>query len=46
MPVDLINGTDQLRQWVEKRGSEEEYQAIMKKNQEKYLEERKSILIY
>jgi uncharacterized protein YbbC (DUF1343 family) len=46
VPVDLINGTDELRLWVEKRGSEEEYQAIMRPNQEKYLEERKSILLY
>jgi hypothetical protein len=46
MPVDLINGTDELRLWVEKRGSEEEYQGIMKKNQAEFLEQRKSILIY
>jgi hypothetical protein len=46
MPVDLINGTDALRLWVEKRGSEDEYQEIMKKNQETFLEQRKSILIY
>ena len=45
-PVDLINGTDQLRLWVEKYGSEDEYQAIMKPNQKEFLEQRKSILIY
>jgi uncharacterized protein YbbC (DUF1343 family) len=45
-PVDLINGTDQLRLWVEKRGSEDEYQAIMAKGQSEFLEARKSILIY
>jgi uncharacterized protein YbbC (DUF1343 family) len=46
MPVDLINGTDELRHWVEKNGSEEEYQAIMSKNQARYANERSSILIY
>jgi uncharacterized protein YbbC (DUF1343 family) len=46
MPVDLINGTDELRSWVEKRGSDEEYEAIMKKNQAQFIEERRSILIY
>lgn len=45
-PVDLINGTDKLRHWVEKNGNEDEYQAIMKENQEQFLEQRKSILIY
>lgn len=46
VPVDLINGTDELRLWVEKRGSEAEYQAIMAKNQESYREQRRSILLY
>lgn len=45
-PVDLINGTDKLRLWVEKDGTEEEYQAIMKENQAEWLEQRKSCLIY
>lgn len=45
-PVDLINGTDALRLWVEKRGSEEEYQAIMSKGQKEYQDQRSSILIY
>lgn len=46
VPVDLINGTDELRHWVEKRGSEEDYQGIMKKNQSSWQEDRKSILLY
>jgi uncharacterized protein YbbC (DUF1343 family) len=46
VPVDLINGTDELRLWVEKRGSEEEYQAIMNKGQLEWQEQRKSCLIY
>jgi hypothetical protein len=46
VPVDLINGTDELRHWVEKRGSEDEYQAMMKKGQAEWQEQRKSILLY
>ncbi len=45
-PVDLINGTDELRFWVEKNGNEDEYQAIMKKGQSEWQEQRKSCLIY
>ncbi len=46
VPVDLINGTDELRHWVEKRGSEDEYQGIMQKGQKEFQEQRRSILIY
>ena len=45
-PVDLINGTDELRHWVEKRGNDDDYQGIMIKNQDQWLEQRKSCLIY
>jgi len=45
-PVDLINGTDKLRHWVEKRGNEDDYQVIMKENQEDFLGQRASILLY
>jgi uncharacterized protein YbbC (DUF1343 family) len=46
IPVDLVNGTNELRLWVEKNGTEEEYQAIMQKGQAEWLEQRKSCLIY
>lgn len=45
-PADLINGTDKLRLWVEKKGNEDEYQAIMKPHQDEFQDQRKSILIY
>jgi hypothetical protein len=45
-PVDLINGTDKLRHWVEKRGSEEEYQTIMQDGQAEYRELRLENLLY
>lgn len=46
VPVDLINGTDALRLWVEKNGNEDDYQAIMRPGQEEFLEQRKSCLLY
>ena len=46
VPVDLINGTDKLRFWVEKNGTEDEYQSIMSENQTEWLEQRKTCLIY
>jgi uncharacterized protein YbbC (DUF1343 family) len=46
VPVDLINGTDKLRLWVENYGSEEEYQSIMRPQQQEFQEQRNSILLY
>jgi uncharacterized protein YbbC (DUF1343 family) len=46
IPVDLINGTDKLRHWIEKDGSEEEYQHLMQEGQQEWLEQRQSCLIY
>ena len=45
-PVDLINGTDRLRLWVEKNGNLEEYEEISNTGQKTYLEQRKEILLY
>jgi uncharacterized protein YbbC (DUF1343 family) len=45
-PVDLINGTDKLRQWVENYGNEAQYQAIMREGQSEFLQQRQQILIY
>jgi uncharacterized protein YbbC (DUF1343 family) len=46
MPIDLINGTDKLRLWVEKNGSRSEYEVIMKDGLADYMAKRKEILIY
>lgn len=46
MPIDLINGTDKLRLWVEKNGSRSEYETIMKDGFADYEAKRKEILIY
>lgn len=45
-PVDMINGTDKLRHWYEKNGNTEELNTIEEAGQQKYLEQRKEILIY
>ncbi|MBY0517281.1 MAG: DUF1343 domain-containing protein [Bacteriovoracaceae bacterium] len=47
MPIDLINGTDQLRLWVEKNGSRDEYNKIMASGPlHEYQAQRNEILIY
>lgn len=46
VPVDLINGTDLLRLWVEKNGNESEYQEIMVPNQHQFAQQRSDILLY
>jgi uncharacterized protein YbbC (DUF1343 family) len=46
MPIDLINGTDKLRLWVEKNGSRAEYEKIMQEGQSTFLDHRAQSLIY
>lgn len=46
MPIDLINGTDKLRLWVEKNGSRSDYEKIMQEGQGTFLEQRAQSLIY
>ena len=46
MPIDLINGTDKLRLWVEKNGSRSEYEKIMQEGQSTFIDHRAQSLIY
>lgn len=46
MPIDLINGTDKLRHWVEKHGTRAQYDEIMKPGQAEYQAQRKEVLLY
>jgi uncharacterized protein YbbC (DUF1343 family) len=46
MPIDLINGTDKLRLWVEKNGSDDEYHQLMVQGQSDFKKLRDSILLY
>lgn len=46
MPVDLINGTDLLRKWVEKNGSYEDLLKIEQEGREMFLSQREEILLY
>lgn len=46
MPIDLINGTDRLRTWVEKKDSYSFLSEIEAESMNQYLDQRKSILIY
>ena len=46
MPIDILNGTDKLRHWVENNGSFDELRAIEAHQCEEYLEYRKEVLLY
>ncbi len=46
MPIDLINGTDKLRHWVETRGTRSEYELIAREGRSEYETKRSQILIY
>lgn len=46
MPIDLINGTDKLRHWVESNGDMQELDILENTNMGNYLNNREEILIY
>ncbi len=46
MPIDILNGTDLVRNWVEQNGSFEELVEIEKEGLDKFLDERNQILVY
>jgi len=46
LPIDILNGTDRIRKWVESNGSFDELLAIEKEGMNQYLIDRKEILIY
>jgi uncharacterized protein YbbC (DUF1343 family) len=46
LPVDLINGTDKLRYWVEQNGSYEELIELEMQGREEFMEQRRPALLY
>jgi uncharacterized protein YbbC (DUF1343 family) len=46
LAIDVINGTEKLRHWVEKSGSSHDLFELEKEGQKAFLEFRKEILIY
>ncbi len=46
LAIDLINGTEQVRKWVEKSGTLEELQALEARGLEGYRAQRREILLY
>ena len=46
LPIDILNGTHELREWAEQYGSLSELDLIEKKHQNIFLKKRKEILIY
>lgn len=45
-PLDMINGTDKLRKWMESYGSISELEVIETENQEDYIKNRETVIIY
>lgn len=46
LAIDLINGTDKVRHWVEKGGSMDELRQIEKNNMNSFMDQRSHCLIY
>ena len=46
LPIDLINGTDALRAWIEGRGGLKEFEALSSLGHDDFLRKRKDILLY
>ena len=46
LAIDLINGTDEIRLWVNKLGSLSELKALETIGHEKFLNERENVIIY
>ncbi|MGL1885036.1 MAG: DUF1343 domain-containing protein [Reichenbachiella sp.] len=46
LPIDILNGTDKIRKWIEQNGGYEELVEIEKHRKEAYLSMRKGILLY
>ncbi len=46
LPIDILNGTDQLRLWVDRRGAFEELEAIERQGRVAFMEDRRAALLY
>lgn len=46
LAIDLINGTDKIRKWIENRGNLEELQEIEMSERETFLHKRENVLLY
>lgn len=46
LPIDLLNGSDKPRLWVERQGSMEELLELEKEGRGEFLEKRREVLIY
>lgn len=46
LPIDILNGTSAVREWVESGGSYQELEQIEQQNMDSYVDMRKDILMY
>ena len=46
MPIDILNGTDKIRHWIEQRGSYNELLKLEAEDMSSFLAKRDNILLY
>ncbi|MBF0206972.1 MAG: DUF1343 domain-containing protein [Oligoflexia bacterium] len=46
LPIDIINGSDKLRQWIEKGENWEQLMALENNGREKFIQQRAEVLLY
>lgn len=46
LPIDILNGTDKIRKWIEKNGSINELISIENQEMDDYMGKRESVLLY
>jgi len=46
LPIDILNGTDKLRKWVENKGEVEELEILENEGHAEYLDQRSQVLLY
>ena len=46
LPIDILNGTDKIRNWIESNGSMAELISIENKGMDDYMGKRESVLLY
>ncbi|UXX80380.1 DUF1343 domain-containing protein [Reichenbachiella carrageenanivorans] len=46
LPIDILNGTDQIRKWIESNGSVADLRSLESSQMSAYLEKRAEIMIY
>ena len=46
LPIDLLNGSDAPRKWVESKGAPRQHQEIEQQGYPEYIKQRAEVLVY